>query len=180
MLEKLKNQAGVRKLQVQYLQLPPRDQKALRWLVVAVLAGFLYFALWLPATRYHDRTQASRDNAAQLLVWMNGNAASISTLAGASRVDAGAGADTAIEKPADSRALMGLVTRTARESGLVLQRFEPGGDNSVRIWMDNVPFSDVASWLETLSVENGVLIDQAALEKTAEEGKVTARLTLGL
>jgi general secretion pathway protein M len=38
----------------------------------------------------------------------------------------------------------------------------------------------VASWLETLSVENGVLIDQAALEKTDEEGNVTARLTLGL
>jgi len=178
MLEKLKNQAGVRKLQVQYLQLPPRDQKALRWLVVAVLAGFLYFALWLPATHYHDRAQASRDNAAQLLVWMNGNAASIGTLAGASRIDADV--DTAIEKPIDSRALMALVTRSARESGLVLQRFEPSGDSSVRIWMDNVPFSDVASWLETLSVENGVLIDQAALEKTAEGGKVTARLTLGL
>ena len=176
MLEKLENQAGVRKLQVQYLQLPPRDQKALRWLVVAVLAGFLYFALWLPATRYHDRAQTSRLNAAQLLTWMNSNAASISTLAGAS----GAGADTAINKPADSRALMGLVTRSARESGLVLQRFEPSGDNSVRIWMDNVPFADVASWLETLSVENGVVIDQAALEQTAEAGKVTARLTLGL
>jgi len=75
---------------------------------------------------------------------------------------------------------MALVTRSARESGLVLQRFEPSGDNSVRIWMDNVPFSNVASWMETLSVENGVLIDQAALEKTAEGGKVTARLTLGL
>jgi general secretion pathway protein M len=176
MLEKLKKQAGVRKLQVQYLLLPPRDQKALRWLVVALLAGFLYFALWLPATRYHDHAEISRLNATQLLTWMNSNAASISTLAGASRVDAGA----AINKPADSRALMGLVTGSAREFGLVLQRFEPSGDNSVRIWIDNVPFSDVASWLETLSVENGVVIDQAALEKTAEEGNVTARLTLGL
>jgi general secretion pathway protein M len=178
MLEKLKDQAGVRKLQVEYLQLPPRDQKALRWLVVAVLAGFLYFALWLPANSYHDRAQASRLNAAQLLAWMRSNSASIGALAGASRVDAGA--NTVIEKPADSRALMGLVTRSARESGLVLQRFEPSGDSSVRIWMDNVPFADVASWLETLSVENGVVIDQAALEQTAEAGKVTARLTLGL
>jgi len=33
--------------------------------------------------------------------------------------------------------------------------------------MDNVPFADVASWLVTLSVENGVVIDQAALEQTA-------------
>ncbi|EAZ99879.1 type II secretion system protein GspM [Marinobacter sp. ELB17] len=176
MLEKLKNQAGVRKLQVQYLLLPPRDQKALRWLVVALLAGFLYFALWLPATRYHDRAETSRLNAAQLLTWMNSNAASISTLAGASRADA----DTAIEKPTDSRALMALVTRSSRESGLVLQRFEPSGDNSIRIWMDNVPFADVASWLETLSVESGVVIGQAALEQTAEAGKVKARLTLGL
>ncbi|WP_228702972.1 type II secretion system protein GspM [Marinobacter gelidimuriae] len=76
-----------------------------------------------------------------------------------------------VDLRADSRALMGLVTRSARESGLVLQRFEPSGDNSVRIWMDNVPFPDVASWLEILSVENGVLIDQAALEKTAEGGQ---------
>ena len=178
MLETLKNQAVIRKLQVQYSQLPHRDQTALGWLVVALLAGFLYFVLWLPAHDYHDRAQASRQNAAQLLAWMKGNEVSIQALAGASRVDAGT-ANT-IEKPADSRALMALVTRSAMESGLVLQRFEPGGDSSVRVWMDNVPFADVAFWLETLSAENGVVIDQAALEQTAEAGRVTARLTLGL
>lgn len=178
MLKKLKNQPGVRKLQVQYLQLPKRDQKALLWLIVAVLAGFLYFSLWLPASSYHDRAQASRYNAAELLTWMNNSSSSIRQLAGASVADNGN--DDAVEKPADGRALMGLVTRSARESGLMLQRFEPSGDTAVRIWMDNVPFADLASWLEALSAKNGVLIDQASLEQNVEAGKVTARLTLGL
>jgi len=40
MLEKIKKQAGVRETSSQYLLLPPRDQKALQWLVVALLAVF--------------------------------------------------------------------------------------------------------------------------------------------
>ena len=176
MLSKLKSHPAVRKLQVQYLQLPRRDQKALQLLLSALLAGFLYFALWLPANSYHDRAQASRDNAAELLVWMNGNAAGIRQLAGTGAMQASAD----IDKPTDGRALMGLVTRSARESGLLLQRFEPSGDNAVRIWMDNVPFADVAAWVESLNAQNGVVIEQAALEQAAEPGRVTARLTLGL
>lgn len=178
MLTRLRNHSAARKLQVQYLQLPKRDQKALQLLFIALLAGFLYFVLWLPASQYHDRGLAARDSAAQLLFWMNGQAPSMRQLAGASSEKAEAGAS--IEKPANSRALMGLVTRSARESGLLLQRFEPSGDSAVRVWVDNAPFANVASWLETLSLENGVVIEQAALGQAAEVGRVTARLTLGL
>ncbi len=176
MLNRLKNHSGLRKLQVQFFQLPRRDQKALQLLVSALLAGFLYFALWLPANSYHDRALASRDNAAELLTWMNGHAAGIRQLASAGAIKTSAGVD----KPTDGRALMGLVTRSAKDYGLLLQRFEPSGDSAVRIWMDNVPFADVAAWLESLNAQNGVVIEQAALEQAAEAGRITARLTLGL
>lgn len=176
MLDRLKNHAGLRKLQVQYFQLPRRDQKALQLLMSALVLGIVYFALWLPAQHYHDRALASRDNAAELQAWMNGHAGVIRQLAGAGAI----ATSTDVDKPADGRALMGLVTRSARDYGLLLQRFEPSGDNAVRIWMDNVPFADVAAWVESLNAQNGVVIEQAALEQAAEAGRITARLTLGL
>jgi general secretion pathway protein M len=73
---------------------------------------------------------------------------------------------------------MALVTRTARESGLTLQRFEPSGDDSIRVWLEKVPFSQVSGWLETLNIDNGVEIEQASMDRQNEPGFVSVRLTL--
>lgn len=174
MLERLKEQAAVGKLIAQYDQLPRRDQQALTALGIAVLVGILYFAVWQPVTGFHDRAASARDNAAELLSWMQANEPVIQGLAGASSSSASATAD----KPADGRALMALVTSSAREAGLALQRFEPSGDDAIRVWLDGVPYADVASWLERLNTENGVVIDQAAMDRGNDPGKVSVRLTL--
>ncbi|MCG7199721.1 type II secretion system protein M [Marinobacter pelagius] len=174
MLERLKEQAAVGKLIAQYDQLPRRDQQALTALGIAVLVGILYFAVWQPVTGFHDRAASARDNAAELLSWMQANEPVIQGLAGASSSSAAATAD----KPADGRALMALVTSSAREAGLALQRFEPSGDDAIRVWLDGVPYADVASWLERLNTENGVVIDQAAMDRGNDPGKVSVRLTL--
>lgn len=75
---------------------------------------------------------------------------------------------------------MGLVTRSARESGLSLQRFEPSGEGAIRVWLEAVPYSEVAAWLEMLNGKHGVVIDQAALDRSGEPGRVSVRLTLAI
>ncbi|HLT12822.1 MAG TPA: type II secretion system protein M [Marinobacter sp.] len=177
MLQRIKDQPAFGKLIARYDQLPTRDRQALILLAVALSIAVLYFAVWRPVTEFHDRAQASRENAEELLAWMQANEATINRLGSAGNQTAAA---AGVEKPEDGRALMALVTRSAGEAGLSLQRFEPTGDNAIRVWMEGAPFADVAAWLERLDANHGIIIDQAAMDRGNEPGKVSVRLTLAI
>lgn len=175
MWTRIKDQPAVGKLIARYDQLPVRDRQALMVLFVALLVTVLYFAIWRPASDFRDQAEASRENAEQLLAWMQANESSIRQISGA---DSTALAGAGVDKPADGRALMALITRSASEAGLSLQRFEPSGENAVRVWLDGVPFADVAAWLEQLDARHAVIIDQASMDRGNEPGRVSVRLTL--
>lgn len=174
MLNRIKDQPAVGKLIAQYDQLPRRDQQALTVLAIAVFVGILYFAVWAPAVAFHDNAVDERERAAELLSWLETNRDSLERLSGAGGGQGGNNADT----PEDSRALMSLVTRSAGEAGLSLQRFEPSGDNAIRVWLEGAPFTDVAGWLENLNTRHGVQIDQASMDRQNDPGIVSVRLTL--
>lgn len=176
MINRLKELPIVGKMIAQFDQMPRRDQQALMVLGIAVILGILYFAIWRPAVSYHDNAVNSRENAAELLAWMDANRASLQRLSGGALGQSSAN----VNKPADGRALMALVTRSAGESGLTLQRFEPSGNNAIRVWLEKVPFGQVASWLEMLNIDNGVEIEQASMDRQNEPGLVSVRLTLTL
>ena len=67
-----------------------------------------------------------------------------------------------------------------RRGRLTLQRFEPSGENAIRLWLEDVPFASVAAWLEQLRNDHGVVIDQAAMDRDEQPGTVSVRLTLTL
>lgn len=176
MLTKLKEQPSIGKLIAQYDQLPKRDQQALVVLAIAVFLGILYFAIWSPITSFHDKAAASKENAAELVAWIQANEPVIRRMGGSGSGPAATSGDV----PADGRALMALVTRSARDSGLTLQRFEPSGDSAIRVWLEAAPYSEVAAWLEMLNGKHGVVIDQAALDRGNDPGRVSVRLTLAI
>ncbi|WP_166259266.1 type II secretion system protein GspM [Marinobacter salicampi] len=172
MLAKLRENPSLQKLVAQYDQLSQRDQKALWLMAVALLLALLYFAVWRPVAGFHDNAELAHERAQSLVVWMENNRAAIAQLSenrgdqkGSNRITSG-------------RALMSTVTSSAREAGIALQRFEPSGENALRVWLENVPFSQVAAWLEALNTDHGILVDQAALDSSDQPGQVSARLTL--
>ncbi|AOY87788.1 general secretion pathway protein GspM [Marinobacter salinus] len=174
MLTRLKDQPSVGKLIAQYDQLPRRDQQAVTVLAIAIFLGILYFAVWQPVSAFNDQAASSRENASELLAWMQSNEAAIKRLG-----TAGGSSDTgSVNKPANGRALMALVTSSARDAGLSLQRFEPSGEDAIRVWLEGAPFADVAAWLEGLKSDHGIIIDQAAMDRASEPGRVSVRLTL--
>ncbi len=172
MLARLREHPSVQKLIAQFDQLPRRDQQALQVLAVALVLGLLYFAVWRPAAGFHEAALAEHEQARSLVAWMQQNRAEIQQLAAAGNQPAGA------NRISDGRALMSTVTSSAREAGLQLQRFEPSGDNAIRVWMEDVPFNQLAAWLERLTSNHGIVIDQAALDRREQPGRVSARLTL--
>ncbi|MDX1801958.1 MAG: type II secretion system protein M [Marinobacter sp.] len=173
MWNRLSDYPPVQKLVTQYDQLPRRDQQALTLLAVAVMLAIVYFAIWRPAVAYREDAEAARDNAAELVSWMQANQARIQQLA-KSQNKGGSSTSTL----SDSRALMSTVTRSAGEAGLTLQRFEPSGERAIRVWLEKVPFNQVAAWLEKLTTDYGIQIDQAALDRGDNPGMVSVRLTL--
>ncbi|NMT64938.1 type II secretion system protein GspM [Marinobacter orientalis] len=174
MLDRIREQPAVGKLIARYDQLSRRDQQALTVLAIAVLLGILYFAIWTPAVNFHDDALSEREQSAELLVWLEANRDSLERLSGA----AGGPGTSTVDTPEDGRALMSLVTRSAGEAGLSLQRFEPSGDNAIRVWLEGAPFTEVASWLEQLNTGHGVQIDQASMDRQNDPGMVSVRLTL--
>lgn len=177
MWSRIKEQPAVSKLITRYDQLPARDRQALSVLGVALILVLIYVLIWQPVTSFHDRAVSSRENAAELLAWMLANESTIKRLATANGATASA---TASDKPEDGRALMALVTRTAAEAGLSLQRFEPSGEDAIRVWLENAAYADVAAWLERLYSNHSVVIDQAALDRGNGPGKISVRLTLAI
>ncbi|MDY6797979.1 MAG: type II secretion system protein M [Pseudomonadota bacterium] len=173
MLVKLKEQPAVARLIAHYDQLPARDRQALLLMTVALVMAILYFGIWRPADAFNESAEAERKQATELLGWMQSNRASLKTLASAG----GSGTGPSVT---DGRALMALVTKSAGEAGLTLQRFEPSGDSAIRVWMENVAYADVAAWLERLKTAHGVVIDQAAMDRQDEPGIVSVRLTLAI
>ncbi|MDX1634560.1 MAG: type II secretion system protein M [Marinobacter sp.] len=171
-MAKLREHPSVQKLITRYDQLPRRDQQGLQVIAVALLLGLLYFMVWRPAADFHDASVADHDRARDLVAWMQQNRAEIRQLAANQAAGQGGG------QIADSRALMSTVTSSAREAGLQLQRFEPSGDNAIRVWMEDVPFNQLAAWLERLTANHGIVIDQAALDRSDQPGRVSARFTL--
>lgn len=174
MLNRIREQPAVGKLVAQYDQLPRRDQQALTVLAIAVFLGILYFAVWTPAVSFHDEALDERERSAELLAWLEANRESLDRLSG----NSGGQGDATVDTPEDGRALMSLVTRSAGEAGLSLQRFEPSGDNAIRVWLEGAPFTEVASWLEQLNTGHGVQIDQASMDRQNDPGMVSVRLTL--
>ena len=176
MWAQLKKQPPVGKLMARFDQLPARDRQALIVLAVALLLAILYFMIWRPAAGFHERAVSERENARELLAWMQSNQEAIQSLSANRTSDSGSSATR--DRPADGRALMALVTRTAREAELSLQRFEPSGEDAIRVWLEPASFGQVAAWLEQLAATNGVQVDQAAMDRSDKPGIVSARLTL--
>lgn len=177
MWSRIKDQPAIGKLIASYDQLPSRDRQALLVLTLALFLAIVYFAIWRPAASFHDQALASRDNAGELLAWMQANEPAIKRLSSAG---SSSSVNGNVDKPEDGRALMALVTRSAGEAGLSLQRFEPSGEGAIRVWLEAVPFADVGAWLERMNASHGVIIDQAAMDRGNEPGTVSVRLTLAI
>jgi len=153
--------------QTRWRAMPLRDQRA--------LAGLTLFAVliagWLGAVApLLDYAQNSRDALQQAqadLAWMQANAA------------AARQAGAASGHLAEGQSLLTAVNASARESGLNLQRFEPEGEQRVRVTLENAVFTDVMRWIVTLQNRYGLSIDSFNADQQAQPGIVNIRLTVG-
>lgn len=147
--------------------LPPRE----RWIVslgAAVLAfALLYFALWAPIKRDLAKLQkAVPENRAKLAL-MRAQAQQVANMRGQTpRAQATGDLLSTLEQSANVKGLRQAITR-----------MEPEGKDGARLNFDEVSFNSLASWLAELQTQ-GVRVDSAAVQRQAQPGMVSARVTV--
>lgn len=142
--------------------LPSRERLAL-----SVLAGFLALVLlfvmvWQPVIKRLDRAREYYQSQQVLYSYIQENAPKVR----------GAGATKVTLEPEQ---LQGVVTTTAQQRGLPLERLDNDG-GGLLISMAKVPFEPLLLWLSDLQ-SKGVRLSDVNLDR-ADTGKVDARVTL--
>lgn len=155
-----------------YYGLSGRDQNALKLLTIAVALTLLYLLVWLPSERYVERAERDLERQSAQVAWMKQNEAVARQLASRSTPSAAAGLQ--------GQSLLSVVSNAARQHSIELRRFEPEGDSRIRVWLEKVSFNQMLLWLDVLNKDYGIQTEQVAIDRDANPGIVTARLTLSI
>ena len=144
--------------------LPPRDRLALLVLGAFMLLVLGYLLLWQPAQRQAQAARAAFEEQRALYAYLQSRAPELR------------GRDLQPRGSLDPIRLQGLVTASAAEQGLVIERLDSEGDGAVQVGLQPVPFEQLLRWIQALEAQ-GVTVQEAGLDR-AEDNRVTARLSL--
>lgn len=156
--------------QRQLEMLPSRDRMALKVLAITLVLLILFFAVWQPALAYMKDQESMLDQRVALLKLVRENSAVLAAMSKAG--------GNAQQPTLSSQQLVSSVTNMAQRQGVALKRFEPSGENELKVWVDDVAFDKVVTWLAELKARLGVRVEQISVEKQEQPGLVSARLTL--
>ncbi len=147
-----------------YEQLGERDRLALRMLGWFGSAVVLYFLTIAPLVAHVESAARRLEGERSLLAWLQSHEA---------EAGSGAPASSARDEP-----LATVVNSTADQEGLSIRRYEPAGDDGVRLWMEAVSFNALVKWLFVLEGSHGIRASEFTIERQDEPGKVSVRITL--
>jgi general secretion pathway protein M len=144
--------------------LPARDRLALMALSAFLLLVLFYLALWQPAQRHAQAARAAFEEQRALYAYLQSRAPQLQ------------GRDLQPRASLDPARLQGVVTASAAQQGLVIERLDTEGLGAVQVSLQPVAFAQLLGWIEALEAQ-GVRVEEAGLDR-AEENRVTTRLSL--
>lgn len=150
-----------------FLQLSKREQRLVIISAVLVLVAIFYWGIWTPLNSSLERDQAAVKNQTELLVWVQKNANKAVQLR-----------SSGDSKASFSGSLTQTVNQSASRMKIAITRMQPQGEE-LQVWIDQAPFNDVLSWLQTLET-NGLSIVDIDIAESDLPGQVKIRrLKLG-
>lgn len=156
-------------IMTRWRQFTPRE-RGLLLLTAGVLALLLgYGLLWSPWQAARGRLGAENARLQADLAWLQQLAPQVEALR------AQQPAQVAAEGPLPVR-----LDSSLRAAGLGehLLRLEPAPDGSVKLWLNDLPFDTLLTWLGELGAQ-GVTVQSLGSSPTATPGLVSARLSVG-
>ena len=164
MFAAIKNSELFFKVSEAYFSLSSRDRLAVNVLAAFALLVIIIYGLLIPAYQYSAEAQQRYKDNLDALQWMQANQQKVKTLAAGNRRQPG-------------QSLLGVANTTAKDYQLDFKRYEPAGDNSLNLWLENIVFDQLVLWLENLDKNYGIRIQEIAVDKQ-QQGRVNVRLVL--
>jgi general secretion pathway protein M len=144
----------------------PRERLALRLLALFVLLTLVYVLLWQPARQGVTAARSAFAQEQALYAYLQAQAPLARSLANQPQVSL------------DPARLQGLVTASAAEQGLLIERLDSDSDGSLQVSLQPAPFVQLLRWFTWLE-QQGVRIAEAGLDR-ATDNRVTATLALNV
>jgi general secretion pathway protein M len=155
------------KLKSTFLQLSEREQRLVIISAVIVLVAIFYWGFWSPLNTSLEKDKVAVKNQTELLAWVQKNANKAIQLRSSSG-----------NKASFSGSLPQAVNQSASRMKIAISRMQPQGDE-LQVWIDQAPFNDVLSWLQSLE-KTGVNILDIDIAESDLPGQVKIRrLKLG-
>ncbi len=151
-----------------FQKLSQREQ--LMVLAAALLIGLLllYGTTWAPLTRAIDGYEADNADARESLDWMRQAVVDISSTSASAGV------------AAQTQSISALVDTTLPTYSLVMQRYQPTGDESAQLWLEEAPVSQVIAWLAAIERDHGMRLITVAITSADKQGFVKTRVRVGM
>ena len=144
--------------------LEARERLALGLLALFLLLVLLYLLLWQPAQQGVAAARTAYEQQRALHAYLQAQAPLARNLASTPQASL------------DPARLQGVVTASAAEQGLTVERLDSQGDGSLEVSLQAAPFAQLLRWFVVLE-RQGVRIAEAGLDRS-EDNRVAARLTL--
>ena len=153
-------------------QLAPREKQLLIIMSIVIVITLFYFSLWKPLITGIEDGELRIKAQTRALMEIRKQAAEVRQLRAS-----GAGSNNSVK---DSTSLLGLIERSAKQKNIKgsLQKVQPEGQREVRVWMENVSFDQLISWLDLLTNRYGIQINDISLERSNTPGIVSGRILL--
>ena len=154
------------KVGVWYAEKSVTDRRVILAIGILCLTSAIYIGGWKPLIEYRE-TQSSRFDRAQTLVdWTILNRQELL-------------ASNRNKSPfSTQKSLLPLVTASAKQMQLKLNRLQPEQDGSVSVTLQSQSFDRALAWIVDLESNQGLLIDRISVDRTVNVGLVNIQLRI--
>lgn len=142
--------------------LASREQQLVGFASVFLVIGIFYWGIWTPISNAEADALRNLNAQQQTLAYVKQTANKI------------AGLKQAGNKPSMKGSLSSVVNQTAGQYKLVITRMQPQGDK-IQVWMDDVPFDALLSYLTDLVQQKGLSLESIDLAESDTVGFVKVR-----
>ncbi|MEH6344752.1 MAG: type II secretion system protein M [Bermanella sp.] len=144
--------------------LTSRDQLMVKSISMAIFLALIFIWIWQPSQVAKHKSEQRFNSELTFHNKMKENAFHFGV---------------ANKNPSSSKggSILGVVNNTAKAKNITLKRFEPEGQQGLRVWLDSANFNSVIDWLEILETQKGISIEQISIDKVSP-GLVNLRAVL--
>jgi len=152
-----------------YWGLPARDRLIVNFVGFFAVFALVYMLIWSPLKDSADQAVLKWQNKQAVVEWIRTNEAIARSVQSNQR-----GQGSASQRGGQS--LLTVVNSSAQRNNIALKRFEPDGDEKLRVWLENVNFNNSVTWLNSLKNDYGITVSNISVETRGTAGTVDVKI----